>query len=127
MQLLRPFRFKFNDSADIATHGDGWWVYDEEAITALPARRLIEIEQTTGMPLIQMMQGVRSNDTAATLAAMWVALGLAGRTVAWDDFNPLVLRVEWEQDPGPLDSGEAPVPDSGSSPDPAVSTESPSS
>src|SRR5688572_4541459 len=114
---MAPMRFRFTEEADAATYGDGWWVWDEAEVTRLPARDIIALEETVGMPLITVIQGAHRNTTRGTLAAMWIAMHRAGHKVAWADFNPAALLAEWREVPAetPLDSGEDPAPDSGSS------------
>jgi len=121
VQLKPRLRFRFSVETDIAEFGDRWWVYDEEAITSLPSDKLIKLEEVVGS-YFRVMEQFREGKVLGILAAMWISLTLAGRDVDWETFNPIALRVEWEEAPSPLASGEDPAPDSSSSPDPTVVT-----
>jgi hypothetical protein len=126
MQLWPPMRFQFTDADDVAAYGDGWWVWDEVAVSRLKGRELVALEEAVDMPLLTVLEGLRGRTTLANMAAMWIALHRGGHKVAWADFNPVVFATPWEPVPAaPLDSGAAPAPDSGSST--APSTESVSS
>lgn len=128
MQLLAPFRFRFTDPTDVAAYGDGWWTWDESEITGLRGREIIALETAVDMPLVAIIQGMHNDATLATMAAMWIALHRGGHAVNWEQFDPIVLAVDWERVPAaPLDSGEAPAPDSDSSTTETPPTESPAS
>lgn len=128
MQLLAPLRFRFTDPDDVAQFGDGWWTYDEAEITRLRGRELIALEEALDLSVRVVIRGFRADATAATMAAMWIALHRAGHPVAWADFNPVVMATDWERVPdAPLDSGEAPEPDSSSSTATTPNEESPAS
>lgn len=130
--LYYRLRFRFGDDTDVGQFGDGWFEWDEPALAQLRMREQIALEEVVGMPLLDIIGGLRKSGILATAAAMWIALHRAGRKVAWDDFNPVVLAAEWEGAPAdPLDptvspdSGGDPAPDSGSSsPPPAESATS---
>lgn len=121
MQLKPRLRFRFVDETDVAEYGDLWWIYDEEVITSLPSRKLIELENVVGS-YFRVMEQFREGKVVGLLAAMWISLTLAGREVDWDGFNPIALRAEWQEAPSPLGSGGDPVPDSNSSPEPTAVT-----
>lgn len=126
MQLLPPYRFRFTDPEDVEAYGDRWWTWDEAAVARLRGRELIALEEAVGLPMIAVFAGTSRNATAEKLAAMWIALHLAGHDVAFGAFNPMVLMARWEQipeevAPDPLDGGSGegqPTPDSSSSPKP---------
>lgn len=106
-------RFRFTDPDDVAAFGDGWWVWDERAVTRLRARELIVLEETIGMSLVLAINLAREDSAAGDLAVTWIAVHLAGHPVKWADYNPAVLAVDWERvpeepAPDPLDSGAAP-------------------
>lgn len=134
LALLPPSRFRFTEPEDAAAYGDGWWTWDEAAAVRLPTRKLIELEETVGMPLRLAIQLFHEDLARGALAVMWVALHLGGHKVEWDDFNPIWLATDWERipqeaAPDPLDSGEdPPTPESTSSagPSPESVTSSPS-
>lgn len=121
LRLSPPLRFRFTDEADVAAYGDQWWVWDEQAVTRLRGRELIELEEAVDQPIPLIVQGLRANSTLATMAAMWIAMHLDGHPVRWVGFNPLVLTAEWEAAPErPLESGGDPTTDSDSSPEPTT-------
>lgn len=130
MQLLPPYRFRFVEAEDVEAYGDRWWTWDEAAIARLRGRELIALEEAVGMPMIDVFAGTSRNATAEKLAAMWIALHLAGQDIAFGEFNPMVLQARWEQipeeaAPSPLDAGSGegqPTPDSGSLAEPATAS-----
>lgn len=129
LQLMGPRKFRFVDEADVATYGDGWWVWNEVELTRLPAREIIALEDAVGMPLVVVIRHARLGMTSGVLAAMWIAMHRGGHDADWDDFNPAALLAEWREVSyeRPLDSGEDPAPDSDSSTPRPGSAESPTS
>lgn len=125
LELIPPIRFRFDAEEDVAKYGYGWWVWNEVELTRLPGREMAALEEAVDMPLIAVIRGMRRGSTAATMAAMWIAMHRSGHPVAWDGFEPLVLITTWEAVPAvPLgespDSGEAPTPEPPSSPTPST-------
>lgn len=122
LALTAPRRWRFTDVDDIAAYGDRWWIWNPAAVSRLPARQLIEIEEAIGIPWLAVLEQQQGRTTLGALAALWISMHQAGTTVAWDEFSPLVFTTEWEEVPAepPLDSGAAPTPDSSSSPAPAT-------
>ena len=122
MQPAPPLRFRFTDAEDVALYGDGWWVWDETEVSRLRGREMIALEEATDVPLLAVFRGLRKESTLANMAALWIAMHRSGHPVKWADFNPVVPSVEWDEVPAaaPLESGEAPAPDSGSSQAPSV-------
>jgi len=116
LRLFPPMRWKFADPDDVAQYGDGWWTWDERGLARMRGRELIALEAAVDMAVPAIIRGLREDDTAANLAAMWISMHLAGHDVDWPSFNPMVLTAEWELAPDvPLESGGDPTPDSGSS------------
>lgn len=117
IELWAPRRFRFTEEADVAAYGDDWWTWDEAALTRLRGRELAVLEDAVDLSVPLIMQMLRGESTLGKLAAMWIALHMAGHDVKYADFNPVALAVRWEESPpSPLDgSGEDPAPDSGSS------------
>lgn len=99
--LLAPRRFRFTESDDVKQYGDRWYVYDESQIMRLPARRLIQLEGQLGMPLVHVMNSVRSDSVTGNLAAEWLAVHLVEPEIAGDfeQFSPAVMLTEWETVP----------------------------
>lgn len=125
LQLWLPSRWKFDAAEDVAAYGDRWWTWDEPALARLRARQLIEIEETIGMRVVDVIEKVHDKETVGLLAALWISMHLDGHTVAWGDFDPFVFATVWGAvpDEGPLDSGEdQPTPESPSSPEPETAS-----
>ena len=114
MQLLPPMRFR-PCADDQAQYGGGWTVYDESALTRLPARELVEIEQQIGMSLLAMLRRHRDGYVDGALAATWVARRLSGVDEPYADYQPLVLLMDWE----PLPAGDVDPPAQTSSTSPS--------
>jgi hypothetical protein len=118
VNLLPPIRFRFTAEDDVAAYGDGWWIYDEAALTSLPGRDLIALEAALDIPLPVALDEFRKRSTLGVMAAQWIALHCGGHPVKWNDFSPIVWLVELEEVPEtPLgeSSGESPTTDSDSS------------
>lgn len=122
LQLWEPSRWKFTAEADVAAYGDRWWTWDEPAVSRLRARQLIEIEETIGMRVVDVVQRMHDKETVGILAALWISMHVGGHTVPWAEFDPFVFTTVWEPVPteSPLDPGADPEPDSSSSPEPAT-------
>jgi hypothetical protein len=115
VQLVPAIRFRFTVEGDVAAYGDGWWVYDEQALTSLPGQDLIALEEALGMPLTVVMDKFRERSALGVMAAMWIAVHRGGHTVAWADFNPLVFLADLEEVPAaPLGEGSGESPPTGS-------------
>lgn len=122
MRLL-TLRFRFKDPDDIAAYGDDWHLWDEPALSRLRGREMIALEEAVDHPLIAIINDLREEETPAlaTMRAMWITLHRAGHTVAWPDFNPAVLQVDWEGVPEvPLGSGAEATTEPNSSPEPST-------
>lgn len=118
---LEPARWKFTAKADVEAYGDRWWTFDPVALVQLGGRKLIEIEDTIGMPIIVMLEKLDERATIGQFTALWVSMHLAGHTVAYDEFDVAVFTTVWEAVPAaPLDSGEAPAADENSLAEPAT-------
>lgn len=124
-------QFRFFEEQDIATYGDGWFVWDEDELARIRGRELVALEEQVDMPLFKIRRdlkavGTGSSNTLAAMAAMWIAIHRSDVDAGpWADFNPAVSLATWEVVPVvPLESGEDPVPDSGSSTTPLPSPES---
>jgi hypothetical protein len=114
LRAMDPLEFRFTDPQDVATYGDGWYVYDEAAFLRLRARDLIEIEGTLGMSLVAVMNGMRASTTLGDTAAAWLALRAAGKTKVagdFDDFNPVTNLIEWREAEGKAEAPEATEPE----------------
>lgn len=127
--LLKPLRFRFTDPQDIADYGDRYWIYDESAITSQRARTLMALEQEMGLPIADVMNGVRASSAVGDMAGSWLAMKLdpdtGDKAPAFDDYNPIVMMIVWsavpaeELEPGKEEatSGERVEMEPGGSPD----------
>lgn len=106
--LLKPMRLRFTHPDDVAAYGDRWLVYDEAAWTMLPARTLMKLEIEIGIPLVDVMTGVRQSSTFGDMAAAWLAMELDPQYVAppFSEFNPIVMMIEWDRVPVDEESGK---------------------
>lgn len=118
MRALSPLRFQFSEG-DRERYGDGWHVYDEAALTRLPAGDVVDLEKALkaglGCNLPEALNAIRRGDTTGDLIAMYITRWLAGERAPLAEFNPLVLLVEWEPGEEPAEAGDADPPASTSS------------
>lgn len=123
MKALPPIRFRFCEE-DRAAYGDGWHVYDEAALTRLPAGDVVALERAlkdgVGLNLPAALNAVRRGDTTGDLVAMYVTRWLAGERGAVAEFNPLIFQVEWEKVPEEPAGDDADPPASSPSSGPAA-------
>lgn len=127
--LLRPLRFRFTEPDDARRYGDDWHVYDEAKLVRLPVRELVKLEIEIGMPLVNVLEGVRRETVLGYLAGTWLALRLQNPDLAgpFDDYAPVAMLIVWDRMPpaaepkadlqAPLDP--TPTADSPTSPAPA--------
>jgi hypothetical protein len=97
--LLKAVRFRFTDSTDVETYGSDWYVYNELGIINRPAREVMALEQEMGISVARAFTSFRLTETIGELAACWLALRLAGKSFSFQEFNPIVHLVEWEEIP----------------------------
>ena len=97
--FLKPLRFRFTEPADIKKYGRSWHVYDESDWARRPARELTQYEAEIGIPLADVMTGVRQSSAFGDMAATWLALKLEGRDIPFEDYNPIVMTIDWEVRP----------------------------
>lgn len=107
-ELLPALRVKFTDPADVATFGEGWFIYDERALVRKPARELIAIEEETGLAMPQAMNEMRRSSVLGDLFGAWVAVREHDPKLAgpFEDFSPLVMLLEWERVPEDAEAGK---------------------
>lgn len=108
-RAIDPLEVRFTHEEDLGKYGDGWYRYDEMAIMNLPVRELIALEAYLGMPIVDVMNGVRASTTLGDLAGCWLAVHLAdpGRAGNFASFEPHVMWLEWRKAEDPKD--EAPT------------------
>lgn len=104
-EVWGPIEFRFTDPTDVARYGDGWWGWSEADLIRRPARELVLLESFIGIPLLEVMNGVRAGTVMGYLAATWISLHSADPELAGEfkDFDPCVLAVSWQAavvDPG---------------------------
>lgn len=133
---LAPHRFRFTHEPDAKAYGnpddpDGWWLYDEEALTALPFNTLIEVEaHITPVTMLMAMQGVRDQSILGMHVATWIVIHLANPNIAgpYLQYDPRDLLIEWQDAPtgagaaDPLDSATSPDSSPGESPTPTTAS-----
>jgi hypothetical protein len=97
LRALDPLDFRFTDPEDIEKYGDGWYVYDEGAFLRLRARDLIQLEGFLGLPLVAVMNGMRTSTILGDTAAAWLGVHARDPELAgeFDDFNPVTNLIEW--------------------------------
>ncbi len=120
---IPPIRFQFTDPDDIKAYGnpdnpEGWWVYDEAAITALPIARLAALEDALPIQLLSAMQGLRHETIIGMHTATWLAIHLARPEIAgpFAEYNPKVMLIYFEQVPDdePVEEAADPLASEGS-------------
>jgi hypothetical protein len=99
--LLAPLQVRFTEPADVEQYGDGWFTYDELALVTTPARDLMRLEAELGVPLVDVMRGVRESSVLGDTAAAWVALRQSGADIAFEGFSPAIMLAEWRKAPEP--------------------------
>jgi hypothetical protein len=92
--------------------GDAWFVYDTDAIRAMTARQVIELESHLGGGL-SIAQAESEFFGRASLAGLlgllFLARRLSGVVESWDNFDPHLHQVIVER----FDPGAEPMPSSG--------------
>jgi hypothetical protein len=115
-KALNPVEFRFSDPADVEKYGDRWFRYSELEIMRLPARELIELEGMLGMPIPDMMNGMRMSSILGDTAGAWLGVRAVDEKLAgdFDSFNPITMLIEWRpavdegKDQAPTESATAP-------------------
>lgn len=118
-----PMEFQFTDPDDVAVYGDRWYSYSEPDLIRLRARDLLELEANLGIPIPDVMNGMRVSATIGTLAATWIGVRNFDEKLAgeFDDFNPFTLTITWrpavdEGKDASVTEGATPQPPDGGSP-----------
>lgn len=111
--LLAPLQVRFTEDADVAEYGSDWFTYNELMLVTTPAGDLMRLEAELGVPLVDVMRGVRESSILGDTAAAWIALRQAGVDVAWDSFRPIIMLAQWRKAPpaeDPKDPGAVSLP-----------------
>lgn len=87
---------------DASKYGlDGPQVFDTDEIRDLPSSKLEELEAVlrrhAGLNIADVYPA-RDGNLKIPRAVMWMTLRLAGHGLDWDDFDPQVLRAEFEEE-----------------------------
>jgi hypothetical protein len=109
-KIYKPVEFRFTDPADVAAYGDQWYRYAEGDLVRKSARELIELEGMLGMPILDVMNGMRASTILGDTACAWLGVRAVDEKLAgsFDDFNPIALLIEWRpEDPGKAKAGTA--------------------
>jgi len=96
---LAPVEFRFTDEGDVATYGDRWYRYAETDLIRLPARTLIQLEADLGMPIVDVMNGMRLSTVLGDTAAAWLGVRAEDpeRAGPFDQFNPITMLIHWRK------------------------------
>jgi hypothetical protein len=97
-QALDPVEFQFGE-LDQLTYGNGWYRYAEADLIRLPARTLIELEGALGMPIVDVMNGMRMSTVLGDTAAAWLGVREVDPKLAgpFDQFNPITMLIKWRK------------------------------
>lgn len=106
--LLAPLQVRFTEDKDVGQWGSDWYVYDELALVTTPARDLMRLEAELGVPLVDVMEGVRSSSVLGDTGAAWLALRMAGVDITFLEFSPAIMLAEWRKRPDEVDEGKDP-------------------
>jgi hypothetical protein len=125
-KALGPVEFRFTQPEDIALYGDRWYRYAEADLIRTPARELVALEAALGMPLPDVMNGMRMSTVLGDLAAAWIGVRAYDPKLAgpFNDFNPMALSLTWRAekvDEGKDPSTDTPSPLADGSPQPDLS------
>lgn len=102
-----PMEFQFTDPSDVAVYGDRWYSYSEPDLIRRRGRDLIELEAEIGIPLPDVMNGLRVSAAMGVLGAAWIGVRDFDEKLAgdFDDFNPLTMTITWR--PAAVGEGKA--------------------
>jgi hypothetical protein len=122
-KITRPIEFRFTEPTDVAAYGDGWYRYAEGDLVRKSARELIELEGLLGMPILDVMNGMRMSTILGDTACAWLGVRAVDEKLAgsFDNFNPITLLIEWRPEAaGKAEAGtaEEATPDAPATPEP---------
>jgi hypothetical protein len=112
-EALGPLQFRFTDDEDREKYGDRWFKYAEADIMRMRAKDLIQLETELGMVMVDVMNGMRASTTLGDMAGAWIGVRAADPALAgaFDDFNPVVMAIEWRAWNAEDTGGKAPAGD----------------
>lgn len=98
-QALAPVEFRFTDPRDVEKYGDRWYRYAEADLIRLPARELITLEGMLGMPIVDVMNGMRMATVLGDTASAWLGVRQTDPSLAgtFDEFDPITLLIQWRK------------------------------
>jgi hypothetical protein len=98
-KALAAVEFRFGDPADIERFGDRWFRYSESDLIRLPARSLIHLEGQLGMPIVEVMNGMRLSTVLGDTSAAWLGIHAEDPDLAgpFDEFNPITMLITWRK------------------------------
>lgn len=105
---MGPVECRFTDPQDVDKYGDNWYRYSEEDLIRKPARELIVLERQLGMPIADVMNGMRMSTVLGDTAAAWLAVRAvdAERAGEFREFNPLTMLILWRDAEVAVDEGK---------------------
>lgn len=118
---IPPIRFQFTDPDDAKAYAnpddpEGWWVYDEAAITSLPVGRLVDLEDALPIQLLAAMQGLRDETIIGMHTATWAVIHLARPEIAgpFSSYSPKVMLIHFAPVESDVEDAADPLDQAGS-------------
>ncbi len=107
-RALAPLQFRFVHDKDVQKYGPDWFRYSEADFIRRPARELIELEGELGMPIVDVMNGVRAGSALGDTAGAWLGVRETDPDLAgpFDEFNPVTMMIEWRGSQADVDTGK---------------------
>lgn len=107
--MSKPVLFQLcDDDAAKYPEGDKWFLWDEEVLLDLPSSKLEELERAmAGIPIADLLIGLRMKSTWAMRAAMFLARRMDGVEEKWQHFDPKIYRINSkspDEEPPPADN-----------------------
>lgn len=98
-KAMNPVEFRFTGPQDVEKYGDRWYRYSEADLIRMSARELIGLEEKLGMPIVDVMNGMRMSTALGDLAAAWIGVRSRDPELAgpFDEFDALVLQIVWRK------------------------------
>ena len=121
-EVWGPLEFQFTDPEDVELYGDRWYYYSEADLIRMRARDLIILEGAIGMAIVDVMNGARVRATLGNLAAAWIGVRAVDPELAgeFNDFNPLVMQINWRPYQGKAEAEPVTEPTEPATPEPAA-------
>ncbi len=114
-RALPAIRFRFTEEDDVKKYGEDWYVFSEGDVLRRRARLLVEIEGELGLPLVSAFNGFRASTVFGDMCAAWIGVRDKDAELAgpFDDFNPVVMSIQWEEakPEGKAEAGQTATPE----------------